>query len=211
MGISRDRLHKLRVTGGKRTIHRKKRQYELGRLPANTKLGPNRVRPVRCRGGNMKFRALKVDAGVFSWGSEVTSTRTRILDVVYNATSNEMIRTKAIVKGAIVAIDATPFRAWYQKHYGIDLKKRGKKAAAGEEKKEEKKEEKVSENTKRRWASRQKARTLEKPIADGIRSGKLLARIASRPGQTGQANGYILEGEELKFYLKKTDKKKSKK
>ena len=29
------------------------------------------VRRVRCRGGNFKFRALRLDTGNFSWGSEV--------------------------------------------------------------------------------------------------------------------------------------------
>ncbi len=47
-------------------------RYELGRVPANTKLSANMaVRKVRCRGGNQKFRALRLDAGNFSWGSEV--------------------------------------------------------------------------------------------------------------------------------------------
>merc|ERR1711924_287967 len=104
--------------------------------------------------------------------------------------SNEMIRTKALVKGCIVSIDATPFRVWYQKHYGIELERKGRKNK-DEDKKEEKEPEKVSEHTKRRWASRQKDRVLEKAIGDGIRSGKVLARIASRPGQSGEANGYI--------------------
>ena len=30
-----------------------------------------------------------------------------------------------------------------------------------------------------------------------------LARIASRPGQSGRCDGYILEGKELEFYIKK--------
>ena len=48
-------------------------RYELGRQPANTKLSTVNVtvRPVRVRGGNLKFRALRLDAGNFSWGSEV--------------------------------------------------------------------------------------------------------------------------------------------
>jgi small subunit ribosomal protein S8e len=33
-----------------------------------------------------------------------------VLDVVYNASNNELVRTKTLVKSAIVAIDATPFR-----------------------------------------------------------------------------------------------------
>lgn len=38
-GISRDSWHKRRNTGGKKTAIRKKRKYELGRPPANTKVG----------------------------------------------------------------------------------------------------------------------------------------------------------------------------
>lgn len=47
-------------------------RYELGRQPANTKLSSNvAVRRLRVRGGNYKFRALRLDHGNFSWGSEV--------------------------------------------------------------------------------------------------------------------------------------------
>lgn len=47
-------------------------RYELGRQPGNTKLSSNvTVRRVRVRGGNFKFRALRLDTGNFSWGSEV--------------------------------------------------------------------------------------------------------------------------------------------
>lgn len=69
-GISRDSRHKRRETGGRRSKYRKKRKFEMGRPAANTKLGNKRVHPVRCRGGNMKYRALRLDTGNFSWGSE---------------------------------------------------------------------------------------------------------------------------------------------
>ena len=36
----------------------------------------------------------------------------RILDVVYNATSNELVRTKTLLKNAIVQIDGQPFKQW---------------------------------------------------------------------------------------------------
>lgn len=50
-------------------------RYELGRQPANTKLSSNvTVRRVRVRGGNYKFRALRLDSGNFAWGSEVFIT-----------------------------------------------------------------------------------------------------------------------------------------
>ena len=41
-------------------------------------------------------------------------------------------------------------------------------------------------------------------------SGRLLAAIASRPGQCGRADGYILEGKELEFYQRKLQRKKAK-
>eukprot|EP01062_Namystynia_karyoxenos_P014875 TRINITY_DN1538_c0_g2_i4.p2 TRINITY_DN1538_c0_g2~~TRINITY_DN1538_c0_g2_i4.p2 ORF type:complete len:215 (+),score=84.38 TRINITY_DN1538_c0_g2_i4:85-729(+) len=213
MGITRSRLHKRRVTGGKRMIHRKKRQYELGRIPAHTKLvqGDKRVSEVRCRGGNRKYRALRLDSGSFSWGTETCAQKCRILDVVYNATSNDLIRTKTLVKGAIVTIDAAPFRQWYQKHYGVTLAKKGTGKRAHAKKDDKAAGGKESKCTKRKWASRSQGRKLEKAIEEGIRSGKLFARLSSRPGQVGRADGYLLEGHELAFYQKKTDKKKSKK
>jgi len=202
MGITRSRLHKRRVTGGQRKIHQKKRKFELGRLPANTKLAPNdtRVTTIRTRGGNQKSRALRLDTGNYSWGSQSCTRKSRIIDVVYNATSNELIRTKTLVKGAIVQVDSAPFRQWYFKHYGVIL---GKKRATD-------KDGEVSETRKRRWASRIQSAGLEKNLEDQVKGGRVLAKISSRPGQVGRADGYLLEGAELAFYLKQTNKKKSK-
>merc|ERR1711913_88312 len=76
----------------------KKRKFELGRPAANTKIMAKRVHTVRTMGGNMKFRALRLDHGNFGWASEGIARQTRIVDVVYNATSNELIRTKTLVK-----------------------------------------------------------------------------------------------------------------
>ena len=36
------------------------------------------------------------------------------LKKVYNASNNELVRTNTLVKGAIIQIDATPFRVWYE-------------------------------------------------------------------------------------------------
>merc|ERR1712203_213085 len=86
-----------------------------------------RVRVVRCRGGNSKFRALRIDSGNFAWGSENCSKKVRILDTVYNATSNELVRTKTLLKNTIVQVDAQPFKQWYLKKYGVELGKKSKK------------------------------------------------------------------------------------
>jgi len=70
LGISRDSRHKRRHTGGRKANLKKKRLYESGRPGANTKLGAARVHVLRVRGGNLKQRALRLDTGNFSWGSE---------------------------------------------------------------------------------------------------------------------------------------------
>lgn len=47
--------------------------------------------------------------------------KSRIIDVVYNATNNELVRTKTLTKNTIVQIDAAPFRQWYEAHYALPL------------------------------------------------------------------------------------------
>lgn len=56
--------------------------------------------------------SVRLDTGNFAWASEATARKTRIIDVVYNACNNELVRTKTLVKNAIVVIDAAPFRQW---------------------------------------------------------------------------------------------------
>ena len=58
--------------------------------------------------------------------------------------------------------------------------------------------------------NRQKSRALEPHVAEQFTTGRVLAVVSSRPGQSGRADGYILEGRELEFYLKKMERKKSK-
>merc|ERR1712108_104854 len=118
-----------------RTPIRKKRKFELARPAAMTKMAPQRIHTVRTRGGNKKYRALRLDQGNFSWPSEAISRKTRIIDVVYNAANNELVRTKTLVKNAIVVIDATPFRQWYEAHYALPLgHKKNQKLSEAEEK-----------------------------------------------------------------------------
>ncbi|KAL6217794.1 PREDICTED: 40S ribosomal protein S8-like [Fragaria vesca subsp. vesca] len=218
MGISRDSMHKRRATGGKKKAWRKKRKYELGRQPANTKISSNKtVRRIRVRGGNVKWRALRLDTGNFSWGSEAVTRKTRILDVVYNASNNELVRTQTLVKSAIVQVDAAPFRQWYLQHYNVDIGRKKKTAAkkdakdvAAEEADGTTEETKKSGNLLRKLEKRQKDRTLDSHIEEQFSGGRLLACISSRPGQCGRADGYILEGKELEFYMKKLQRKKGK-
>jgi len=256
MGISRDSRHKKRKTGGVRNIHQKKRKFERGRAPALCKLGQSRVRKVRCRGGNRKYRALRADHGNFAWGSERCTRKVRLLDVVYNATSNELVRTKTLTKNTIIQIDAQPFKQWYLKYYGVDLsrkkpgqkkaaeaekekeaeekkpadkkgkekesagkdkdkvKKKGEKEKGKDKKEEEKKGEEGEYRPSRHVRAKQRHRLakqkLDPLLEEQMMAGRVLACIASRPGQCGRVDGYIIEGEELVFYKKRLEKRKRK-
>ena len=203
MSISRNSRQKRRATGGRMPIHKKKRKFEMGRVPTMTKLGAKKCIRVRGRGGNVKSRALKLDAGSWSWGSEAISCKSRVLDVVYNATNNELVRTKTLVKNAIVFVDATPFRQWYLKKYDVELNKKKM-----EESNKAREALKRSGHLKAKIAGKVKDHVIDPKLAAQFTSGRLMACIASRPGQTGRLDGYIIEGKELEFYLKKTEKRK---
>jgi len=186
----------------------KKRKFEAGRPAANTKLGARRIHTIRTRGGNKKYRALRIDTGNFSWGSEAISRKTRILDVVYNASNNELVRTKTLVKNCIVVIDSTAHRAWYEAHYATPLaRKKGAKLTAEEEGRINKKR---SKKTQKKYDVRKKSSKVEPALEEQFGTGRLLACISSRPGQCGRCDGYILEGKELEFYQRKIKAKKGK-
>jgi len=221
MGISRDSVHKRRKTGGRKVAMRKKRKFELGRPPANTKIGEKRVSRVRVRGGNFKFRALKLEYGNFTWPSQSCTRKTRVIIVQYNATSNELVRTNTLVKGCIIQVDASPFKTWFLQYYNENL---GKKDES-KEKKEEVKEGEVKEEetifvekerkdmSKRRKSYlhvRQGTKSVEDALRTQFKTGRLYAKVTSRPGQCGRVDGYILEGEELAFYTKKILERKRK-
>ena len=101
------------------------------------------------------------------------------------------------MKNAIVAIDAAPFKQFYLQHRGVML---GKKDAEAEAKKK-------SNSVVRKLRDRNAGHKLDEHIAHQFDSGRLYACLTSRPGQCGRADGYILEGPELNFYLRKMQKK----
>ena len=180
-------------------------------MPANTKLSSHvSVRRIRVRGGHFKFRALRLDHGNFAWPSESVTRKTRVLDVNYNASNNELVRTQTLVKGAVVQIDAGPFRTWYAQHYGVELGGKGKgTSAAAKKEAADTPDAKKSAHVTRKLDARVKAhKPLDAHLEEQFATGRLYAIITSRPGQCGRCDGYVLEGKELEFYRKKMQKKK---
>ncbi|KAF6529994.1 hypothetical protein HZS61_001306 [Fusarium oxysporum f. sp. conglutinans] len=206
MGISRDSRHKRSASGAKRAYYRKKRAFEAGRQGANTRIGPKRIHTVRTRGGNHKYRALRLDSGNFAWGSEGLTRKTRVIAVAYHPSNNELVRTNTLTKSAVVQVDAAPFRQWYEAHYGQAIGRRRQKAQAAKEGKTEE-EVKKSNAVEKKQAARLSSRgKVESAIEKQFEAGRLYAVVSSRPGQSGRVDGYILEGEELAFYQRKLHK-----
>ncbi|KAK4455658.1 ribosomal protein S8e/ribosomal biogenesis NSA2 [Podospora aff. communis PSN243] len=199
MGISRDSRHKRSHTGAKRAYYRKKRAFELGRQPANTRIGAKRIHTVRTRGGNHKYRALRLDSGNFAWASEGITRKTRVIVVAYHPSNNELVRTNTLTKSAVVQIDAAPFRQWYEAHYGQSLGRR-RQQKQGQAVEETKKSNSVTKKQEARFKATGK---VEGVLEKQFEAGRLYAVVSSRPGQSGRCDGYILEGEELAFYQRK--------
>merc|ERR1711879_296976 len=188
-GSSRDSAHKRRATGGKRAIIRKKRRFEMGRPPANTKMATeSRIRVVRTRGGNRKFRALRLENGGFSWGSEAISFPARLLNVVSNVSKSK--KKKAAEPESKTA------------------KKKAERAKKKTLQRDETGAPIFSKTAQKNHKSRSNRRQIEPAVEAQFNAGRLLCKISSRPGQVGRADGYILEGEELAFYQRKLQKKR---
>ena len=112
-----------------------------------------------------------------------------------------------MVKNCIVTIDASPFAAWYLNHYGINIGKQ--KHNVGKKSKDTNVEVGgKSQRAVKRIEERQKDRVIDSKVADLFSQQRLYACISSRPGQSGRADGYILEGKELEFYAKKIESRK---
>ena len=173
------------------------RAFEKGRQPANTRIGNKRIHLVRTRGGNTKYRALRLDSGNFSWGSEGIARKVRVIVVAFHPSNNELVRTNTLTRSAVVQIDAAPFRQWYEAHYGISLGRRRQGKAATESVEDKK----VSKSVQSKREDRlKKMGKIEQALERQFEAGRLYAVVSSRPGQSGRVDGYVLEGDELAFY-----------
>jgi small subunit ribosomal protein S8e len=124
-----------------------------------------------------------------------------VIVVAFHPSNNELIRTNTLTKSSIVQVDAAPFRQWYEAHYGVNLGRRRQQKTETVE--PEKKSKSVEKKHSERFAAQGK---VEPALEKQFEAGRLFAVVASRPGQSGRVDGYILEGEELAFYQRQLRK-----
>ena len=89
-----------KVSGKKYVSFRKKRECELGRNPALTQIGKQRLKIKRARGGNMK-RQLLSDSIIYV-ADEKKTLKLKIESVVNNPADINYTRRNIITKGCIV-------------------------------------------------------------------------------------------------------------
>ena len=115
----------------------------------------------------------------------------------YHPSNNELVRTNTLTKSAVVQVDAAPFRQWYEAHYGTGLGRRRQQQQKGEKEEEKKKSKSIEKKQAARLSASGK---VDQALEKQFEAGRLYAVVASRPGQSGRVDGYVLEGEELAFY-----------
>lgn len=87
-----------------------------------------------------------------------------------------MVRTKTLVKNAIVVIDATPFRQWYESHYVLPL---GRKRDPKHQQKDDENDvlnKKRSDRVMKKYLARQKYAKVEPALEEQFSSGRLLGK-----------------------------------
>jgi small subunit ribosomal protein S8e len=93
-------------SGGRIVFARKKRKRELGREPANTKVGEEveKRKIIRTYGGNRKVRLVEaLHANVFENGK---GKKVKVLNVIENPSNRQYARRNIITKGAIIETEA---------------------------------------------------------------------------------------------------------
>ncbi len=90
-------------SGGKKRRHRKKRKYELGRPPTETRASDSDVRKiVRTRGGNVKVKIRTAAYANIILPGENKAVKAKILGVVESPANPEYARRGIITKGTLI-------------------------------------------------------------------------------------------------------------
>ncbi|WUR05197.1 ribosomal protein eS8 [Vairimorpha necatrix] len=92
---------------------------------AATKVGSTKVVEKRARGGNKKYKALRLNEGEFLYKSGNIINSSKIIEVMYHPTNNDYVRTNTITKSSVVKIssegikiqDEEDLKEMYEKGY----------------------------------------------------------------------------------------------
>ena len=89
-------------TGGEIILARKKKKRELGNLPVFTRLGGEKRKKYRTKGGGEKIKAFSVEFVNVLDPKTNSTKKVKILDILENPANPHFVRRKIITKGAII-------------------------------------------------------------------------------------------------------------
>lgn len=95
-------LYKKKVTGGVKKQYRKKRNFEMGSLPAKTRIGERHMIIKRARGNKKKFKLLTEKYANVTDPSSGETNKSEILRNLENPVSLDYERRGIITKSAII-------------------------------------------------------------------------------------------------------------
>lgn len=88
--------------GSKYKDHRKKKQFELGRAPALTKIAEKKLKKVRIIGGNTKQLLLSSDVANVHDQITKKTFKSKIKGVLENPANRHYVRRSILTKGTVI-------------------------------------------------------------------------------------------------------------
>ncbi len=89
-------------TGARYKAYRKKKKYDMGRLPSRTKLAERKAKNVRTLGKNKKVKLLSTLIANLADPKTKKIEKVKIKNVIENVANRHFVRRNIVTKGAIV-------------------------------------------------------------------------------------------------------------
>ncbi|OYT31305.1 30S ribosomal protein S8e [Candidatus Woesearchaeota archaeon] len=100
--VQKGRL-KRKPSGGRYRQARSKRKYEIGRAPAHTKIGEQKIKTIRTKGGGKKTKVFGVKFANVLNPKDKKFYKVEIQGVVECPANRHFIRRNIVVKGAVIS------------------------------------------------------------------------------------------------------------
>ena len=99
--IQKGRLKK-KPSGGRYRQGRSKRKHEIGRSPAHTKIGRQKIKTIRTKGGSCKTKVLEVKFANVLNSKDKKYSKADVIRVLECPANRHFVRRNIIVKGTII-------------------------------------------------------------------------------------------------------------
>ena len=97
--------HGKKISGGRYHKARKKKKYEIEGQPRIVKLGKEKRKKLRTRGGNAKIILISTDNANIIEKKTKKSVKTKITNVLATPSNKFLARQNILMKGAIISTD----------------------------------------------------------------------------------------------------------